>query len=53
MKRSNIVKGNPIFRTRKTGAFVTVQIAGDLEALIERLLAWRGSKVDVSPVPAA
>ncbi|KWE65549.1 integrase [Burkholderia ubonensis] len=49
VKRSNIVKGNLIFRTRKTGAFVTIQITGDLEALIGRLLAWRGSKVDVSP----
>ncbi|KVQ18620.1 tyrosine-type recombinase/integrase [Burkholderia cepacia] len=47
--RSNIVKGNLIFRTRKTGAFVTIQIMGDLAALIERLLGWRGSKVDVSP----
>ncbi|WP_269509352.1 hypothetical protein [Burkholderia sp. IMCC1007] len=26
-----------------------MQITGDLAALIERLLAWRGSKVDVSP----
>ncbi|CAG9259181.1 hypothetical protein BDI4_60100 [Burkholderia diffusa] len=49
VQRSNIVRGNLIFRTQKTGAFVTVQITGDLAALIERLLAWRGSKVDVSP----
>ncbi|WP_423393377.1 hypothetical protein [Burkholderia sp. LMG 21824] len=40
---------NLIFRTRKTGAFVTIQITGDLAALIDRLLAWRGTKVDVSP----
>ncbi|HEF4754698.1 TPA: tyrosine-type recombinase/integrase [Burkholderia cenocepacia] len=49
VQRSNIVRGNLIFRTQKTGAFVTVQITGELAALIERLLAWRGSKVDVSP----
>ncbi|WP_065494334.1 tyrosine-type recombinase/integrase [Burkholderia sp. CCA53] len=49
VQRSNIVRGNLIFRTQKTGAFVTVQITGELAALIDRLLAWRGSKVDVSP----
>ncbi|AJX32619.1 tyrosine-type recombinase/integrase [Burkholderia oklahomensis] len=49
VQRSNIVKGNLIFRTRKTRAFVTIQITGELAKLIERLLAWRGSKVDVSP----
>ncbi|MEX3846745.1 tyrosine-type recombinase/integrase [Paraburkholderia sp. BR10882] len=49
VQRSNIVKGNLIFRTRKTGAFVTIQITGELANLIDRLLAWRGSKVDVSP----
>jgi integrase len=49
VKRANIVKGNLIFRTRKTGALVTIQITGDLASLIERLLAWRGSKLDVSP----
>jgi integrase len=49
VKRSNIVKGNLMFRTRKTGAFVTVQITGELAVLMERLLAFRGSKVDVSP----
>lgn len=49
VQRSNIVKGNLIFRTRKTGSFVTVQITGELAKLIERLLAWRGSKIDMSP----
>ncbi|WP_249190554.1 MULTISPECIES: integrase [unclassified Burkholderia] len=47
--KTNIVKGNLIFRTRKAGAFVTIQIPDDLAAWIERLLAWRGTKVDMSP----
>lgn len=42
-------EGNLIFRPQKTSAFVTAQITGELAALIDRLLAWRGSKVDVSP----
>jgi integrase len=49
VKRSNIVKGNLVFRTRKTGAVVVIQITGELAMLMERLLAWRGSKIDVSP----
>lgn len=49
LKRSNIVNGNLLYRARKTGNFVAIQITGELSALIERLLAWRGSKVDVSP----
>ncbi|CAN7189051.1 tyrosine-type recombinase/integrase [Trinickia sp. LjRoot230] len=49
VKRTNIVKQNLVFRTGKTGAYVVIEITGELKALIDRLLMWRGAKVDVSP----
>ena len=33
----------------KTGSIVLVEVSGQLKTLIDKLLAWRGTEVDVSP----
>ncbi|GAB3630134.1 integrase [Pandoraea terrae] len=48
-KRTNIVDGRLVFRQGKTGAPVVIEIIGELKKLVDELLAWRGTDVDVSP----
>ncbi|MDN4572884.1 integrase [Pandoraea cepalis] len=48
--RRNDVSNNCLrFVQAKTGAIVVVEVTGALRKLIKRLLAWRGTELDVSP----
>lgn len=49
LERSNIVDGHLVVQTRKTGAPWACAIEGELQVLVDELLAFRGKRVDVAP----
>ncbi|TAL53792.1 MAG: integrase [Pandoraea sp.] len=49
LTRGNLIGSHLVLRQGKTGRNVVIEISGALKTLIEQLLAWRGSEIDMSP----
>ncbi|RRW94261.1 tyrosine-type recombinase/integrase [Pandoraea apista] len=49
VRRTDIANGHLRFVQAKTGSIVLIEVSGQLKTLIDKLLAFRGTEVDVSP----